>query len=234
MSQTADDWLTLRRLCVSYGSMTLSELLAVSVDGRDESWEDQFLLAFSAGTLRVLSPDPQTGPDGWPYFFVETTSAGESGSEPAQKILSWLSTRGMGLAINPQKETPDYVLSWGMIWCFRETGRFFRRDLAHASGPLTANLESIAHAGTPSPQYLPDYVRKIVKDFFRDQGVHSPRILVFSLDKVHYELGFSLESLGNPPESEWEGIAEAISWFLPPHYSVVLMSEKNQPPFSAL
>jgi hypothetical protein len=40
--------------------------------------------------------------------------------------------------------------------------------------------------------------------------------------------------LGNPPEREHEGIAEAIAWFLPNHYSVVLISEKGLPTFSAL
>jgi hypothetical protein len=40
--------------------------------------------------------------------------------------------------------------------------------------------------------------------------------------------------LGNPPTKEHQGIAEAISWFLPPHYSIVLISETGLPPFAAL
>jgi hypothetical protein len=61
-----------------------------------------------------------------------------------------------------------------------------------------------------------------------------PRILVMSTDRKHYDLAFSLESLGNPPTKEHQGIAEAITWFLPPHYSVVLVSEKDLPEFIAL
>ena len=57
------------------------------------------------------------------------------------------------------------------------------------------------------------------------------QILIFSFDKKQYEFGISLESLGNPPETEHAGIAEAISWFLPPHYSIVLISEKGMPQF---
>jgi len=90
------------------------------------------------------------------------------------------------------------------------------------------------HAGPPSPQYLPQYVRNILKEFFRDQGVLMPKILVMSADRKHYDLAISLESLGNPPEKEHQGIAEALSWFLPPHYSIVLVSEKGLPSFVEL
>lgn len=211
--------------------MTLEQLMQVSADDRDIKWEDQFLQEFSSANVTLLSPDPQTGPDGWPYLLVQTSKTGES----AQKIFEWLGTRGIGLAINPQKDYPDFVLSFGMIWNFRETGRFIQRGLdekAQSSSKLS--LENLAHAGTPTPQYLPNYVRQILREFFRDQGILNPRILVISEDRQNYELAFSLESLGNPPEKEWAGIGEALSWFLPAHYSLVLVSEKGLPEFSAL
>lgn len=211
--------------------MTLEQLMQVSADARDIKWEDQFLQEFSSANVSLLTPDPQTGPDGWPYLLVQTSTTGE----PAQKIFEWLGTRGIGLAINPQKEYPDFVLSYGMIWNFRETGRFIQRGLEEkAQSASKLSLENIAHAGTPTPQYLPAYVRQILREFFRDQGILNPRILVISEDRQNYELAFSLESLGNPPEKEWAGIGEALSWFLPAHYSLILASEKGLPEFSAL
>lgn len=211
--------------------MSLQELLKVESELRDETWEDQFFTCIAESKVNVLSADPQTGPDGWPYLFVETS---DQGKEPAQKVLQWLAGRGIGMAVNPQQDYPDFILSWGMVWCFRETGRFMRRDLIPPTGTFELTPDMIKHAGTPSPDYLPDYVRQTLRDFFRDQGILDPRILVMSQDRVHYELAFSLESLGNPPESEHEGIAEAISWFLPPHYSILLISEKTLPPFGKL
>ena len=210
--------------------MDLNALLKIEIDQRDDAWEDQFLSALSEAQLRVLSPDPQAGPDGWPYLMAET----DQGTEPAQKILQWLATRGIGLVINPQKETPDYALSWGMVWSFRETGRFFNRVLNEHKGAVELTLNQIAHAGTPSPQYLPDYVRSILREFFRDQGILQPKILVVSEDRKNYELAFSLEALGNPPEAEHLGVLEAIGWFLPPHYSLILISEKGRPAFGPL
>jgi hypothetical protein len=210
--------------------MSWQQLIKVESELRDELWEDRFLTALTECRLNILSADPQTGPDGWPYLFVEISEDGE----PAQKVLHWLATRGIGLAVNPDQEYPDFILSWGMIWYFRETGRFFRRDVDSLAGRVELSLAQIAHAGTPSPQFLPDYVRSILREFFRDQGVLNPRILVLSQDRANYELAFSLESLGNPPESEHEGIAEAVSWFLPPHYSLLLISEQGLPPFGPL
>ena len=210
--------------------MDLNQLLTTEIEKRDDAWEDQFLRGLAETPLRLLSPEPQAGPDGWPYMMVET----DQGTEPAQKILQWLATRGIGLVVNPQKETPDYALSWGMVWSFRETGRFFARLAQEQKATVELTLNQIAHAGTPSPQYLPDYVRSIMREFFRDQGVLQPRILVVSEDRKNYELAFSLESLGNPPVAEHLGILEAIGWFLPPHYALILISEKGLPEFGPL
>ena len=211
--------------------MDLQKLIQTPDDQRDMQWEAQFLTALTNSQLEVISENPQTGPDGWPYLLVKTNP---SGDQSAQKILEWLSKRGIGLAVNPDKELPDYILPFGMIWSFRETGLFFQNQDETAASTVELSKQTIKHAGTPHPKYLPDYVRSILREFLRDQAVLAPKILVFSLDGKNYELAFSLESLGNPPASEHAGIAEALGWFLPPHYSIVLVSEKDLPEFSPL
>lgn len=213
-------------------SQSLDQLLKVSDKNRDEKWEDQFLQAFCDSKVQVLSPDPQNGPDNWPYLMVETSS-NEVAKEPAQRILEWLSTRGIGLVVNPQKDYPDFVMNFGMIWSFRKTGRFIHRVVPVATGEWTTETK-LLKSGTPSEEYLPAFVRKILREFFRDQGVIAPKILMISNDGVNFDLAFSLESLGSPPVSEQAGVAEAISWFLPGHYSLVLISERGLPAFEAL
>ncbi|WP_413289273.1 hypothetical protein [Bdellovibrio sp. HCB337] len=211
--------------------MDLIELTKISDEQRDPQWENDFFMQLSEGKLKLLSQDPQVGPDGWPYLMTETSPDAE---EPAQKIIHWLATKGMGLVVNPNKEYPDYVFSYGMLWHFRETGLFYRAKPEVSTGSFELRDGAQIHAGEPTPQYLPQYVRNILKEFFRDQSVYAPKILVMSTDRVNYDLAFSLESLSNPPVKEHQGIAEAISWFLPPHYSIVLVSEKGLPPFVAL
>lgn len=212
-------------------TVELQKLIAMPETQRNEDWENQFLKALTESHIQLMSSDPQYGPDGWPYLMAQTT---EAASEPVQNVLHWLSTRGMGLVINPDKEYPDYILTYGMIWSFKETGYFFKKIEDLKNGRVDLSLQNLAHAGSPSPQYLPDYVRQILREFLRDQGIHAPKILVVSQDNKNYDLAFSLDSLGHPPESEWAGIAEALGWFLPPHYSIVLVSEKDMPPFGSL
>jgi len=74
--------------------------------------DDAFLKRFQNSKLEILDTMPQTGPDGWPYLLVEMNS---SASEDATKVLDWLSDKGIGVVVNPKNDTPDYVLTYGMI-----------------------------------------------------------------------------------------------------------------------
>lgn len=217
----------------------MKKILSVPDNERNWAWEEHFFKEFVRASVHLLHEAPQQGPDGWPYLLVQTTesSTETEEQEPVQKILDWLSSRGIGLAVNPTNKYPDYVFSYGMIWHFKETGLFLRPS----EGGSTANSEKIElnegqkiHAGEPTEQYLPLYARKILRDFFQQQGIPEPKVLLMSTDEKNYDLIFSIESLKSPPEIEHPGIAEAISWFLPPHYSIAIMSEKGLPPFFVL
>ena len=207
------------------------QLLDTPIERRDAAWEKSFLEAFADSTVNLLFPDPKPGPDQWPYLFVQTAA---EGGEPVRQVLAWLSTRGIGLALNPQKTSPDFVLSYGMIWNFRETGKFISETPERPTGAFNLKPGQQVLTGPPSESYLPKYVRSILKQFLLDQGVYAPKVLMVSEDQKHYDLCFSLESLGLPPENERMGLAEALSWFLPSHYSIALISEKSLPGFEPL
>ena len=199
--------------------MTLQALLQTAEDQRDLHWENQLVKAFTEAKVKVLLEEPQKGPDGWPYLIVESTTTEEG--EPAQKILAWLQDKGVGCVLNPQKEYPDYVFTWGMIWSFRETGWFFKPLRAQGSH----NTRQIESSGPPTSEYLPDYVRQILREFLQQQNIFRPKILVVAFANGDSELLFSQQSLGNPPVQEHEGILEALSWFLPPHYQIAMADE---------
>lgn len=218
--------------------MSLKEHLKTAEENRNQTWDEQFFKMFSEAQLNILSDDPQPGPDGWPYLMSELSfekPAIEQKIDSAQKVIHWLSTRGIGLVVNPARTPyPDYVFSYGMIWSFRETGFFIKYNLVEQTKNFTIDPQKGVLTGPPTEVYLPLYVRAIIKDFFRDQTVFDPRVLMISIDGKHYDLCFSLESVGSPVAEEHEGILEAISWFLPPHYSVALISEKGLPAFESL
>ena len=205
----------------------MNELLATALDDRDEAWEIQFFKLLPEVHFTFLSDSPIEGPDGMPYLAVEISEDGE----PASKVLDWLGEKGVGLAVNPKKETPDYVFSYGMIWNYLLNGEFLtasESDSEKRGGQefeVTPGQEMMA--GTPSEAYFPPHVRKVFKEFLGQQGVHQPRVVMLSQDSKNYDLCFSLESLGNPPQEEWQGVLEAFSWFFPLHYSFSIISEDS-------
>ncbi|PWU14179.1 MAG: hypothetical protein C5B49_13575 [Bdellovibrio sp.] len=65
-----------------------------------------------------------------------------------------------------------------------------------------------------------------MREFFRDQGIFRARIAAIQGSGIA-DLAVSVESLGKPPAREHAGIAEALAWFLPIHYPVVLVNENS-------
>lgn len=218
----------------------LTAHLQTTEEDRNQAWDEKFFKLLSESNLQILADDPQQGPDGWPYLICEVTGEIRGNSEndsadSAQKILHWLSTRGIGLVVNPKKlPYPDYVFSYGMIWSFRETGYFIKYQNLSIDKQFVIDQTKNIKVGPPSIEYLPLYVRSIIKDFLRDQSIFDARILMISTDGENYDLCFSLESLGSPPETEHEGILEAIAWFLPPHYTIAVVSETGLSGFESL
>lgn len=209
-------------------SLNLHHICSQPDSLRDEEWERTLIASLVESTLKLDSMTPQTGPDGWPYLFASTVPGS---TEPAVRVLDWLSTRGIGLVLNGHKNLPDYLFTYGMIWNFKETGAFITPNKDVRGGSVQFEKGEKVLAGPPSKEFLPPYVREILYQFFKDQGVQKPKILVLSRDREHFDLCFSLESLGSPDPSEHQGIAEALSWFLPTHYSIMLASEEGLPKF---
>jgi len=201
---------------------SLDKILTTPPVQRDDRWQIDFFEAFTKSNILISNPTPQVAYDSWPYLHVETS---EEATEPVTQVIDWLSQRGIGMILNPQKDEPDYVFSFGMLWHFRERGLFFEEIKTTAAEKFELQQGTKILSGPPHDSYLPQYVRKILKQFFVEQGILMPRILVMSTDKQHFDLCFSLDSLGLPPVTEHAGLAEALQWFLPPHYSIVLTRE---------
>ena len=65
------------------------------------------------------------------------------------------------MVINADKEDPDYVFPYGMIWGFKEYGSFFEGDQAPNESEIIFEKGDQIVAGAPSEEYLPIYVREI-------------------------------------------------------------------------
>lgn len=207
---------------------------------REERWEKDFLDQFPYCKFTLVSDVPQAGPDNFPYMFIEITEDSET---PIFQLINWIYKAGVGLAVNPKKQFPDYVLTYGMIWNFIKTGQFYSDLTPHVHGPncnhehdnqVSITPGSTFYVGEPSKDFLPENVRLILKEFLKQQGVMAPKILMLSQDQKNFDLCFSAESFGSPDEKEYEGILQALSWFLPSHYSLAMVSENGLPAFFEL
>ena len=216
-------------------SLELKQILQSPEEKRNQIWENQFLDAIRMAKVKVVFPDPKPGPDSWPYLFVASAEESPEGPhEPIHKIFDWLSEKGIGLVLNAHKNLPDYIFTYGMIWNYREKSLFVQANEKPVKSQFQIDPNKEFYSGELGPELLPDYARKILKDFFRDQGILRPRVLMLSQDKVQWDICFAAESFGKPSPEEYNSIAEAISWFFPTHYSVVVCSEKNLPSFKDL
>lgn len=213
----------------------LDQILQTPIANRNEAWELELLRELPKTSVRIVEESAVAGPDGWPYLLVATDGmAADGAGEPMVNIVQWLATRGMGFVVNPEKAMPDFVMTYGMVWNFRERGEFLTPVAKLREGTLEIRDQQQLYTGAPSLAYLPEDVRAILRDFFKRQRVLEPKVLMISTDQEVWDLAFSIESLGSPKSAEHAGIAEALSWFLPAHYSVALVSEKNVPGFAAL
>lgn len=197
----------------------LHTLLTVEESLRDAEWEKSFLEAFPKAYVSLLNETPESGPDHFPYLLVETS---EKAAEPVMDVLKWLSERGIGLVLNPSKEYPDYIFSYGMIWYFIQTGSFVSTEV-----PAEISDGTQLFVGTPSEAYLPKSVRSLIRQFLNDQGIMKPKITMLSQDQKNFDLCFSIESFGSPKDEEHAGILQALAWFLPNHYSLAMVSEEK-------
>lgn len=214
-------------------NQNLAHLLQIPFENRDIQWESDFLKVLPETLVTVMNPEPLTGPDSWPYIHVRLESASK---EPAIRVLDWLSQKGIGMLVDhsDSQEYPDAILTWGMVWQLIKKGQIELEPKHDLESHVSFSWDQIVRSGEPNEDYLPKLVRQVLREFFAEQEILTPRILVYTLDGESFEIAFSIESLGNPPESEHQGILEALAWFLPPHYQISLVSEAGAPAFVLL
>jgi len=203
----------------------ISKLLSTPTNKRDEAWTQEFLKALIGTTVKMLSPDPRQGPEGFPYMMVST----DEGKEPFLNVVKWCSEKGIGIVLNPQKPHPDFLFTYGNLWNYISRGEFFSASPSKVDSKSFQLKDGQAlFAGKPTEAFWPVYARGIFKEFLLQQGFMNVRFLLLS-EKAEgpMDMVFSLESLGNPPETEWPGILEGFSWFFPSHYPLALLSEKS-------
>ena len=205
--------------------MELDVLLQQPESRRDDNWEVEFLKLIVTSKVQVAEQQAKAGPDGWPYLLIKS---GPQGDQPFLSIVEWAAQRGIGLAVNTHKMVPDYVFTYGMLWNYAMNRQFVTAGPSPKPGTVTIAENEDMLVGAPTEEYLPQFVRKVLREFLNAQGMANPRITVLSTkDYRVVDLLFSSESLNDLKPKDFRPMSEALAWFLPLHYNLIIGSEKN-------
>ena len=95
----------------------LTELFTVDRAQRDVKWIQRFYEAIVDASMASLPKQTLQGPDGFPYFILNTPKASESFTPFCiSHILDFCLTHGLGVVINPAANPPDWVFTYGQLW----------------------------------------------------------------------------------------------------------------------
>jgi len=212
--------------------MEIDVLLQQPESKRDDHWEREFLELIVKAKVQVVDQQAKAGPDGWPYLLLKTSPEAD---QPFLNVVEWAAQRGIGLALNTHKMLPDYVFTYGMLWNYALNRQFVTTGETPKAGNVVIAEGQEMIVGAPSEQYLPGFARKVLREFLQAQGMKEPRVTVLSTkDYKTVDLLFSAESLNDLKPKDFRTMSEAIAWFLPLHYNIVIGSEQNLRGFVAL
>lgn len=223
------------------GDLTKTDILVKLVQTapheRDENWRQTFLDNIVQASFRCGDPQVKTGPDGFPYFQLFLP-------EPFKEFQCFVIDRmkddfllesGFGVVINPAENTADWVLSYGDILNLHLNNSFYTTTETafskETSSEIIAKNEQVM-IGQPSEIILPKVVRNLIAAFLKMNGIESPKVLLMMRQKangagVSQDIVFNLTPGNFKDENTYKRVMQAISWYLPGHYSYVSMDEKT-------
>ena len=211
----------------------LTELFERSGDLRDVSWREKFLENVADASFACGDPQVIVGPDGFTYFHLTIP-------EPYKAFqcyvirhmtVDFLLKEGFGVVINPSKEQPDWVFSYGDIVNFHLTNTFY----SQAESDLTGSTEKLKEGeeiltGQPAESYLPMQVRTVLRRYLESMGISGSKIMLLTRiinGQANHELAFNLTQAHFPDETEYTRVMGTLQWFLPRHYNYSSMDEKK-------
>src|SRR5690606_1223805 len=162
---------------------TLTRMFDVAPDARDKAWNREFLTHAAEASFACGNPQVVQGPDGFPYFQLETPTA----NEPFQcyvishMIPDLILERGIGIVVNANKGQPDWVFNYGSLVNFAANGEFYTpaTDLQLPQEETIQQDENVL-IGQPSEAYLPRAARAILRQFIEQQGIRDAKIALMS------------------------------------------------------
>lgn len=207
-------------------------LLKTPQQNRDDVWVKQFLDNLPGASFKAGDPQVIVGPDGFPYFQLFLPREGERFESFVIENMKddFLLHEGLGVVINPTDQQPDWVLTYGDILNLHLNKTFYTEDdlfnKEKGDEDLPKNAQVVT--GVPSETMLPNVARNVLKEFFKQRGFHSPKVLL--LMKQYYgrtsqDLAFNITPKNFANRQDFNTFMQVLGWFFPRHYSYVGIDE---------
>ena len=226
----------------------LHRLFDVPRDRRDTAWYSRFWDTAWYASVALADPNMFTGPDGFRYLRLNIPRPGPFDSQSLANLAGDCLKFGAGAAFFASPDDPpdaaQYVLSMGVIdgltrydspdgdpddraEAKSDPGADF--DFTQPLGPQT--IRGTARqvlVGTPSAAYLPTYAAAaLARHLEQVWSMQTPRVklLVDLSAQPHRHLVIGRKRSEFPFGAPIDDMARALTWYLPPGRSIVLMPE---------
>lgn len=213
----------------------INKLLQTPLDLRDPFWIEQFLKNVAGAKFKLGSPEVVLANDGFPYIQLESVNS-EEDIKPfiIDQQLQPLLTQGFGVVINPKKEKPDWILSYGDIVNLELNDEFYTDDSIFSQHQENVSIGADENIliGQPSDSIFPKYLRNQLREFLKYAGVQNPKIMLIARNhedetKVKQDLVFNFTPQQLSDKEQFQQIGNTIAWFLPRHYSFLFLDESS-------
>ena len=209
-------------------------------DLRDDDWYKAFYENVTNASFASAAPQVLTGPDGFPYFILNTPEENKSFESFCIKNMmdDFLLDRGWGVVFNPAADkSADWVFTHGEI-----VGLHLNNQFVMETDPATVeNIEFTKTVGLltkeekvmiaqPSADYLPFATRHALKLFLQSKGIKKPKLMMlssYSEEKVVRKLAFNIHPEDYPITSKLDYLMQQVGWFLPRQYIIIPLPKKS-------
>src|SRR3954454_14403597 len=113
----------------------LQELFQTPHAQRDVGWIERFYQVAPDASLTTRDPQVVRGPDDFQYLTLYSPPVAQNfQAYCVASSVDFCTENGLGCTINPNKDEPDWVFTYGDLWGLRATGRFeLRRQSSKAT-----------------------------------------------------------------------------------------------------
>ncbi len=209
------------------------DLFLIPQEQRDENWRQTFYQNVQTASYACGSPQVFTGPDGFPYFILQTPKPNKPFESFCIRNMKedFLLDKGFGVAINPKENSVDWVFSYGDIVNLHLNKEFSTQtDTIDIQNVDTLKKDENVLLAQPSETFLPRQARQALKSFLQSIGIKRPKIMMVCRTiegQVIQELAFNIFREDFQSIEQLNYRLKQISWFLPRHYVILSLPKKS-------